>query len=110
MQVESTKNSPAVLFANFFLISAISITFALYLGTIDTHLQVVNQQHPEKPMAKVKRPYGSWQSPISSTMIASGAVRLEQVMVDGCDIYWIEGRSQEGGRNEICRMTAPGSV
>ncbi len=46
-------------------------------------------------------PYGAWVSPISATLVASGGVRLEVVTVDGDDIYWIEGRPNEGGRNVI---------
>ncbi len=37
-------------------------------------------------------PYGSWKSPITSDMIASGTIRLEQVVLDRNDIYWIEMR------------------
>ena len=43
-------------------------------------------------------PYGSWKSPITSDIIASGTNRLEQVVLDGENIYWIEMRPAERGR------------
>lgn len=35
-------------------------------------------------------PYGSWKSPITSDLIASETLGLEQIALDGSDIYWIE--------------------
>ncbi len=37
-------------------------------------------------------PYGSWRSPITSDLVSSGTIRLEQTIIDGEDIYWIEMR------------------
>ena len=48
-------------------------------------------------------PYGSWRSPISADLVASGGVSLSQVQLDGEDVYWIELRPKEGGRNVIVR-------
>jgi len=48
-------------------------------------------------------PYGSWRSPVTSDMIVSGTIRLEQIVIDGPDIYWIENRPKEGGRYVIVR-------
>ncbi|HEX5736139.1 MAG TPA: S9 family peptidase [Blastocatellia bacterium] len=53
-------------------------------------------------------PYGSWRSPVTSDLIISGAVGLGELAFDGEDIYWIEGRPSEGGRNVIVRRTADG--
>jgi dipeptidyl aminopeptidase/acylaminoacyl peptidase len=50
-------------------------------------------------------PYGSWKSPISAEVIAAGEVGLEQIRIDGEDIYWIERRAQEGGRKVIVRRS-----
>ncbi len=52
-----------------------------------------------------KIPYGSWKSPITSDKIASGMIRLEQVALDGENIYWIEMRPSEGGRSAIMRYS-----
>jgi dipeptidyl aminopeptidase/acylaminoacyl peptidase len=53
-------------------------------------------------------PYGSWKSPITSELTSTGAVRFEQVLLDGDDVYWVEGRPAEGGRNVIVRRTPDG--
>ncbi|HZD73150.1 MAG TPA: S9 family peptidase [Actinomycetota bacterium] len=53
-------------------------------------------------------PYGSWQSPISAELVAGGGVGLDQLTVDGDDLYWLEGRPLEGGRQVLCRRTGDG--
>jgi dipeptidyl aminopeptidase/acylaminoacyl peptidase len=53
-------------------------------------------------------PYGSWTSPITADLIASRAIQLGQIALDGDDIYWIEQRPLEGGRNVIVRRTPDG--
>ncbi len=55
-------------------------------------------------------PYGSWKSPISVEVVATGEVGLEQVRLDAGDIYWIERRAQEGGRKVIVRRSRDGVV
>ena len=53
-------------------------------------------------------PYGSWKSPITSDLIASGIIRLGQIALDGDDVYWVEMRPAEGGRYVIVRRTPGG--
>jgi dipeptidyl aminopeptidase/acylaminoacyl peptidase len=48
-------------------------------------------------------PYGSWKSPITSDLIVAQSIGLSQPMLDGPDVYWIESRPNEGGRNVIVR-------
>ncbi len=48
-------------------------------------------------------PYGSWKSPITSELLTRGAVGLGSVQLDGDDIYWIEARPEEKGRNGVVR-------
>jgi hypothetical protein len=55
-------------------------------------------------------PYGSWKSPITSDLITLGTIGLSGVALDGPDIYWIESRPSEGGRNCIVRRTPDGHV
>ncbi|MEY3866307.1 MAG: hypothetical protein RLZZ338_198 [Cyanobacteriota bacterium] len=55
-------------------------------------------------MTKIAQ-YGSWKSPITSDLIVSGTIGLGGITVDGEDIYWLEGRASEGGRNVIVRRT-----
>jgi len=53
----------------------------------------------------VVAPYGSWKSPITSDLVASRTIKLDEIALDGEDIYWIEMRPAEGGRNVIVRKT-----
>ena len=54
-------------------------------------------------------PYGSWPSPIPAQLVAAQGMRLGAVAVDGDDIYWIEGRPQEAGRNVLVRRRSDGT-
>jgi dipeptidyl aminopeptidase/acylaminoacyl peptidase len=56
------------------------------------------------------RPYGSWKSPITSDLIVSGTIGVNDVALDGDDIYWIESRPSERGRNCIVRRTPDGQI
>lgn len=55
-------------------------------------------------------PYGTWKSPITSDMLVSDAIRLGAGIFDGQDIYWMEGRPQEQGRNVIVKRTPDGET
>ncbi|MBV8883680.1 MAG: S9 family peptidase, partial [Chroococcidiopsidaceae cyanobacterium CP_BM_RX_35] len=55
-------------------------------------------------------PYGCWKSPITSDLIVSATVGLGPVTLDGQDIYWVEMRPAEGGRNVIVRRTPDGQA
>ena len=55
-------------------------------------------------------PYGAWKSPITAEAAVGGAVRFGQIALDGGEIYWIEGRPQEGGRNAIVRRAPDGRI
>ncbi len=55
-------------------------------------------------------PYGSWKSPITSDLIVAGSIGLGQTALDGDDVYWIEQRPSEGGRNVIVRRAPDGQA
>jgi dipeptidyl aminopeptidase/acylaminoacyl peptidase len=55
-------------------------------------------------------PFGSWESPISAELLAGATMRLGQIAIAGRDIYWLEGRPQEEGRQVIVRRRADGSI
>ena len=59
---------------------------------------------PERTVAS----YGSWRSPISSDLIVRDAVGLSSIAVDGSDVYWLESRPGEGGRNVVVLRTPEG--
>jgi hypothetical protein len=54
--------------------------------------------------------YGSWKSPITAHFVAGAEIGLEQVQLDGADVYWIERRPQEGGRKVVVRYSSDGTV
>ena len=56
-------------------------------------------------------PYGSWKSPITAEMLISGGKRrLNEIKIDGDDIYWLDARPAEGGRIVIMRLSADGEI
>lgn len=60
-------------------------------------------------MTEIKlAPYGSWKSPITSDLIVKESIGLSQVKLDGDDLYWIEMRPSEGGRQVIVRHPSDG--
>jgi dienelactone hydrolase len=61
------------------------------------------------PQTKIA-PYGSWKSPITSDLIVAQITMLSDVRLDGDDIYWLEGRPLEQGRNAIVRAGPDGAA
>ena len=56
----------------------------------------------------MKKAYGTWPSPITADAVAAQGIRLSYVAIDGDDIYWLEGRPHEGGRNVLVRRRPDG--
>lgn len=42
-------------------------------------------------------PFGSWPSPITADLIAADSISLYEVLLDGDDVYWVEGRFSSSG-------------
>ncbi|MFD6162293.1 S9 family peptidase [Nocardia sp. NPDC060256] len=61
-------------------------------------------------MTVTELPFGSWPTAITSEFVVTAAVRLWEVRADGTDVYWPEGRPAEGGRTQIVRRSADGTV
>src|ERR1700730_7198327 len=55
-------------------------------------------------------PYGSWRSPITADAIVAGVIGLGQIQIDGDDVYWVEQRPAEAGRNVLVRRRAGGTI
>src|ERR1700733_2988194 len=53
-------------------------------------------------------PYGSWPSPISAVDVAKGQVLISYPIVIGDDVWWQEGRPDEGGRVTVIHGDAAG--
>ena len=49
------------------------------------------------------KPYGTWKSPITADLIVAEAIRLDHVWFAGGDVYWVESRPSEKGRNVLVR-------
>jgi dipeptidyl aminopeptidase/acylaminoacyl peptidase len=58
----------------------------------------------------MQKPYGTWPSPITAQTVAAHGLRLSHVSVDGSDVYWVEGRPGEEGRNVLVRRSTDGRV
>lgn len=54
-------------------------------------------------------PYGSWKSPITSSLIVSDSLRLGQPRIAGRDIWWSEGRPTQAGKSFLVRWREDGS-
>lgn len=50
------------------------------------------------PGKRKKSPAGTWITPVSSDTIVGATVSLDQIVIDGKKIYWIEGRANDKGR------------
>src|SRR5687768_9441928 len=50
--------------------------------------------------------HGAWPSPLTAARVTAGALRLDQIQLDGDDVYWLEGRASEGGRYVIVKSSA----
>src|SRR5687767_9178653 len=61
-------------------------------------------------MGRMVVPYGSGPSPLSAARVTAGGLRLDQIQLDGADVYWLEGRASEGGRNVIVRRAPSGEI
>jgi len=55
-------------------------------------------------------PFGSWSSSIRIEDLVGEVVRLGEPQIDGDDVYWIEGRPAEAGRQVLLRRSADGST
>ncbi len=54
-------------------------------------------------------PYGSWPTPFTSELVVADAVRLGELVLDGADVLWAEGRPAEGGRTQLVRRGPDGT-
>jgi dipeptidyl aminopeptidase/acylaminoacyl peptidase len=53
-------------------------------------------------------PYGAWPSPITAADVAKGQVLISYPEVMGTDVWWQEGRPDEGGRVTVVHSDAAG--
>ena len=63
----------------------------------------------ETTLSKIA-PFGAWDSPITAESLTTAAIRLGEIHLDGDDLYWLEGRPEENGRQVIVRRAANGVI
>ena len=56
------------------------------------------------------RPFGSWASPVSASALVAKSVSLGEVHVGRRDVWWAEGRPEEGGRTQLVRCSPDGTT
>src|SRR5262249_21335249 len=71
------------------------------------HLRSAGGSMADRPTKTA--PYGSWRSPITSDLIVAQSIALSEVRLDSGDVYWVEGRPQEQGRQVVVRGGAQSS-
>ena len=50
-----------------------------------------------------ERPHGSWPSPITAGLVVADAASIGEAAVGLVDVWWAEGRPEEGGRVQLVR-------
>jgi len=81
---------------------------AMALGGLIMTMACGSESASTNGSAATEAPYGAWASPLTAAGATAGALRLGQITVDGDDVYWLEGRASEGGRNVLVRSSAGG--
>ncbi|GHF65539.1 S9 family peptidase [Amycolatopsis bartoniae] len=55
-------------------------------------------------------PYGSWATPVTADLVVAQAVRVGDARPDGDAVVWAERRPAEGGRSQLVRCAADGTL
>jgi dipeptidyl aminopeptidase/acylaminoacyl peptidase len=61
-------------------------------------------------MATTTAPYGTWGSPITAADAVAGIIGFAEVLFDRGDLYWVEMRPSEGGRQVLVGRDAAGAI
>lgn len=59
---------------------------------------------------RTSAPYGSWRSPIRLDDLVGDVIGLAEPWIDGDDLYWLESRPAEGGRQVLVRVGSDGTA
>lgn len=65
---------------------------------------------PDRTIFTTPTPYGAWPSPLDAAALTAGSIRLQGVLSDNADVYWLEGRPSERGRTVLVRRRADGEI
>lgn len=55
-------------------------------------------------------PFGTWETPITSSVVSSSGVQIKEISVEDGHIYWLEGRPDEGGRYVLVARSRNGAL
>src|SRR3989442_2281895 len=61
-------------------------------------------------MSPAKASYGSWKSPITSTLLTSAGIGFSELHFSSDELYWLESRPDEAGRVAIVRCSSDGKL
>src|SRR5438552_16427302 len=61
-------------------------------------------------MIPAKASYGSWKSPITSTLLTSAGIGFSELHFSSGGVYWLESRPDEAGRVAIVRCSSDGKI
>jgi len=61
-------------------------------------------------MTATRAPFGSWISPITSELLVSEVVDVQDPVLEAHDTYWVESRPSEGGRSVLVRRNSHAEV
>ena len=53
--------------------------------------------------------YGNWPSPITSDMLTQQSAKISEPQACGGDLFWLESRPAEKGRNALVHLSSKGS-
>jgi hypothetical protein len=67
-----------------------------------------DSERKERKASVQSKPFGEWDSPISSKDLTDGAVGLGAPVFDGDALYWLEARPSEKGRVVVVKKDASG--
>jgi len=84
-------------------------TFGYFEDAADNR-QVLENIHRSLMNKKTVASYGTWKSPITAELIATGAISVSSIVLDRSDTYWLEMRPAEGGRYVIVRHSSDGQT
>src|SRR5437016_7514695 len=61
-------------------------------------------------MSPANASYGSWKSPITSTLLTSAGIGFSELQFSNGELYWLESRPDEAGRVAIVRSSTNGKI
>src|SRR2546422_9892421 len=61
-------------------------------------------------MSPATASYGSWKSPITSTLLTSAGIGFSELHFSDGELYWLESRPDEAGRVAIVRCSSEGEM